>query len=272
MSNQFNQPYLIAPQTENRTLPLFIFLPGMDGTGRLLHTQTETLEKAFDVRCLAIPPDNLTNWEVLSQQVLALIRREWRKFPKRPIYLCGESFGGCLAMKVALRAPQFFSRILLVNPASSFNQKPLLSGATQFAKFVPDLFFRLGNYGLLPFLASLERVAERDRDALLNAMKSVPPKTIHWRLSLLKQFSVSPTSFQRLTQPILLLAGTADKLLPSVAEAERLSRLFPNAKKVILPESGHACLIEKEIKLYDLLAQHCFLESHQHHQLQATKK
>jgi pimeloyl-ACP methyl ester carboxylesterase len=264
MSNQFNPPYFIAPQNQQRTLPLFIFLPGMDGTGQLLHTQTETLEKAFDVRCLVIPADHLGSWEVLSKEVLALIRREWRKFPKRSVYLCGESFGGCLAMKVALRAPHFFSRILLVNPASSFNQKPFLSGATQFAQFIPDLFFRVGTYGLLPFLASLERVENRDREALLNAMKSVPPKTIHWRLSLLKQFQVSAASLQRLTQPILLLAGTADKLLPSVAEAERLSRLFPNAKKVILRDSGHACLIEKGIKLYELLAQYNFLEAYQH--------
>lgn len=262
MLNQFSQPYFIAPQTENTTLPLFIFLPGMDGTGQLLHTQTATLEKVFDVRCLAIPPDHLGSWEVLSQQVLSLIRAEWRKFPQRSVYLCGESFGGCLAMKVALYAPQLFSRILLVNPASSFNQKPFLSGATQFAQFVPDLFFRLGTYGLLPFLASLERVAARDRDALLTAMKSVPPKTVHWRLSLLQQFRISPACLQRLTQPILLLAGTADKLLPSLTETARLAQIFPNAKQVILPHSGHACLIEKEIKLYHLLAQHNFLEVH----------
>jgi hypothetical protein len=38
-----------------------------------------------------------------------------------------------------------------------------------------------------------------------------------------------------------------------VAEAERLVSYLPNAQKNLLPESGHACLLETEVKLGDIL-------------------
>lgn len=253
-------PCLISPKNYNLDFPLFVFLPGMDGTGKLLQTQMDSLEKAFDIRCLAIPPDDLTDWDELSAQVRDLIVAEWEKHPKRSVYLCGESFGGCLAMKVALRSPELIDRIILVNPASSFNQRPLLGCATQLGVYLPEIFYRLSTVALLPFLAALGRTEPSDRRALLNAMKSVPPETVLWRLSLLRDFYIEPTQLKRLTQPILLLAGKMDRILPSVAEAKRLSEIFPNAQSVILPDSGHACLIESEIKLYNILKETNFLE------------
>lgn len=75
------------------------------------------------------------------------------------------------------------------------------------------------------------------------------------------EFDVDETQLHRLTQPILLLAGTADKLLPSVKEAERLVTLLPNAKMVLLPHSGHTCLLETDVNLLDILKSQNFLEA-----------
>ncbi len=75
--------------------------------GSLLQSQTTGLEIAFDVRCLAIPADDMNGWEALTQQVVALVEVELEKNPNRSVYLCGESFGGCLAMKVAIRRAEF---------------------------------------------------------------------------------------------------------------------------------------------------------------------
>jgi hypothetical protein len=54
------RPCFLAPKRLQPQYPLFVFLPGMDGTGQLLRSQTAGLEVAFDVRCLAIPPDDFT--------------------------------------------------------------------------------------------------------------------------------------------------------------------------------------------------------------------
>jgi pimeloyl-ACP methyl ester carboxylesterase len=236
----------------------------MDGTGQLLRAQTAGLEVGFDVRCLAIPRQDLTTWDVLTNNVLDLIHAELERSSQRPVYLCGESFGGCLAMKVAIQAPQLFKRIILINPASSFHLRPWLNWASQLTYLVHPSLYEIGSLGLLPFLASLPRISRSDRQELLKSMRSVPPETVLWRLSLLREFHVEEEQLRQLTQPILLIAGMLDRLLPSVDEVKRLVEILHNTKMVILPDSGHACLLEENINLYKIMRDNDFLESSVH--------
>lgn len=256
-----SRPCFLTPGRLNPNYPLFVFLPGMDGTGQLLRSQTKGLETAFDVRALAIPPDDLNSWEGLATQVVSLIEEELEKESSRCVYLCGESFGGCLAIKVALKAPHLFQRIILINPASSFNQRPLLVWGSHLNRLIPEFFYGVSALALLPFLSALSRTAPRERRALLDAMQSVPAKTANWRISMVTEFDVDATQLRRLTQPVLVIAGAIDRLLPSVQEAERLVNCLSNAKMVILPNSGHACLLETDVSLFDIMKQHNFLEA-----------
>lgn len=232
----------------------------MDGTGKLLRTQTVGLEAAFNIRCLAIPPDDLTDWDQLAEQVVALTQAELAKASQQSIYLCGESFGGCLAMKVALRAPQLFKRIVLVNPASSFSRRPWIYWGSLLVRGLPRSLYQVSAVTLLPFLAALNRIAPEDRQALLAAMRSVPQETSSWRLALLSEFEVEVEQLGQLDQPVLLIGSEADRLLPSVAEARHLQRYLSNAQVVTLPESGHACLLEADVNLYQIMVAHNFLE------------
>lgn len=256
-----HRPCFLTPKQINSDYPLFVFLPGMDGTGQLLRSQTDGLETAFDVRCFALPPNDMESWDDLASSLIDLIEIELNKQPSRSVYLCGESFGGCLAVKVALKSPQLFHRIILVNPATSFNQRPLLKLGVHFGPWMPDFFYPISALALLPFLSALGRISPTDRRALLNAMQSVPPKTATWRLSLVTEFEVDETQLHRLTQPVLILAGAADKLLPSVREAERLVNLLPDAKMLVLRHSGHTCLLETDVNLFEIIKSQNFLET-----------
>ncbi|EHC12892.1 alpha/beta fold hydrolase [Fischerella thermalis] len=255
------KPCFLTTKRLQPEYPLFVYLPGMDGTGQLLRTQTAGLEVGFDVRCLAIPREDLTSWEVLTNNVLDLIHAELEKSSQRPVYLCGESFGGCLAQKVAVAAPHLFARIILINPASSFHLRPLYEWASQFSYLVPSSCFDIGALALLPFLATLSRISRSDRQELLKTMRSIPSQTVLWRLSLIREFSVDEQQLRQLNQPVLLVASTQDRLLPSLAEAQRLANILPNSKVVVLPESGHACLLETDINLYEIMKANDFLES-----------
>ncbi|BAZ29412.1 alpha/beta hydrolase fold protein [Cylindrospermum sp. NIES-4074] len=255
------KPCFLTPKRVQPEYPLFIYLPGMDGTGELLRSQTAGLERSFDVRCLALPRKDLTTWDTLAKNVLDLIHAELEKSCQRAVYLCGESFGGCLGMKVATLAPQLFKRIILINPASSFHLRPWLNWASQLTNLVHPCFYEVGALGLLPFLASLARLSRRDRHELLKTMRSVPPETINWRLSLIRNFWVDEEQLYRLTQPVLLMAGARDRLLPSETEVRRLANILPNAQTVILLDSGHACLLEEGVNLYEILQRQNFLES-----------
>lgn len=256
-----SRPCFLTPGRLNPNYPLFVFLPGMDGTGQLLRSQTKGLETAFDVRALAIPPEDLNNWEDLATQVINLIEEELQKESARYVYLCGESFGGCLAIKVALKAPHLFQRIILINSATSFKQRPLLVWTAHLNRLIPEFFYGVSALVLLPFLSALSQIAPRERRALLDAMQSIPAKTANWRISMVTEFDVDETPLRRLTQPVLVIAGAADRLLPSVQEAERLVNCLSNAKMVILPNSGHVCLLETDVSLFDIMKQHNFLEA-----------
>lgn len=264
-----SHPCFLTPSKLNPDYPLFVYLPGMDGNGQLLRRQTAGLESAFDIRCLAIPADDLTSWDVLTEQVVDLIEKEVEKQPDRSVYLCGESFGGCLAIKVALRrrrmrqphSPPLFDRLILVNPASSFNQRAWLNWGSLVSGWIPEVLYRLGSVWLLPFLSAMERVSREDTRALLDAMQSVPPKTVIWRLALIREFDVDESELGEIAQPVLVIGGGADRLLPSVAEAKRLAGVLPNAKVVVLPKCGHACLLEEDVNLYEIMKANNFLES-----------
>jgi len=254
-----SHPCFLTPTKIKPQLPLFIFLPGMDGTGQLLRCQTAGLEKGFDIRCLAIPPDDLTDWDGLVKQVIDLIEAELRKNPHQSVYLCGESFGGCLAMKVAVKVPWLFEKIIIINPASSMSRRSWMYAAIPLTQWVPGSFYHFGSLIGLPALAAMSRIAPSDRQALVQAVQIVPQKTSIWRLSLLRDFQIHPNQLRRLIQPVLLIASAADRLLPSVAEAEYLLEHFSNGKMTILPESGHACLLETDVNLYEILRQNDFL-------------
>lgn len=240
--------------------PLFVFLPGMDGTGQLLYTQTAKLETGFDIRCLVIPPDDLTSWDELTEKVVALVEGERaQRSADQPIYLCGESFGGCLALKMAVYAPHLFSHIVLVNPAFSFHHQPLMRWGGPLIRWFPDFLYESSAVGLLPSLAALERILPDDRRALLKAMKTVPKETSLWRMALLRSFELDALPLNKIQQPVLIIASGSDRLLPSVSDAQQLSSLLPNAKRYILPKSGHACLLEKDVDLYQIFKGQNFL-------------
>ena len=251
----------IAPLEVNRDAPLFIYLPGMDGTGRLLQTQSDNLVAEFDLRCLSIRVDNYSTWENLAEDTANLIKAELNGKTNREVYLCGESFGGCLALKTALTAPDLITKLILVNPASCFSQLPILNWGVGLISWFPSWIHPYSAAGLLPFLVRLNRISDCDRDRLIESMKSVPLHVIGWRLSLLKDFEVADEQLRSLHIPSLIVAGAADGLLPSVKEAQKLANLLPQAKMTVLPQSGHACLLETEINLYQILKQQNFIQA-----------
>lgn len=248
----------IDPRRVNRDAPLFVYLPGMDGTGKLFQIQEDNLAANFDLRCLKIRTDNHSTWQDLARDTVKLIKSELVRKTNREVYLCGESFGGCLALKTALAAPSLISKLILVNPASSFNQLPYSGFGVNIAPWLPTWVYRYSSLGLLPFIANLNRISECDRHSLIENMKALPPQVSNWRLSLLKDFKVADEQLRNLAVSSLIIAGAADGLLPSVKEAKKLVNLLPNARMTILPQSGHACLLETEVDLYQILVEQNF--------------
>lgn len=253
-----NATRLLVPRPPKPARALLVYLPGMDGTGSLLDPQIDRLARCFDLRCLVLPAAPGDDWQTLTAQTVALLRREQQAAP-RPIVLCGESFGGCLALAVARAAPQLCDRLILINPATSFRERPYLKLVTAVAPWVPVGGYEVLAGLFLPFLLGDRRVEPGVSAALLRAMQSVLPETVYWRLQLLESFRFPLLALRRLQQPTLLIAGEADRLLPSVAEVSRLAAALPCARTVLLPASGHTCLLEAETCLLEILRSQDFV-------------
>jgi len=84
-------------------------------------------------------------------------------------------------------------------------------------------------------------------------MLSVQPQAASWRLNLLRQFPVDSIVSELIDLSVVLIAGEVDRLLPSVFEVRILQRLLPKSKLVLLPGSGHACLLERDLYLADFI-------------------
>lgn len=221
--------------------PLWVYLPGMDGTGELFNRQAEVLAPYYEILALKLP--RVETWAELVEWVL-------RQLPAhRPFYLCGESFGGCLALLVALnRLPQ---GLILVNPASSFARLGWLSWLSQALPLLPEGLWNQSSPESLRVLADRDRISPSNWQRFQAAVSTVDKATACTRVKLLRQFP--NLDLQTLSCPTVILASDRDRLLPSVAEAQRLAQQLPAATIYPLPASGHACLLEADLNLAAIL-------------------
>ncbi|XP_075658139.1 phytyl ester synthase 1, chloroplastic-like isoform X1 [Castanea sativa] len=254
--------------------PILLFLPGMDGTGLGLVLHHKALGKAFEVWCLHIPVHDRTPFEGLVKLVEETVRFEHALSPHKPIYLVGDSFGGCLALAVASRNPAIDLILILSNPATSFGRSQLqplfpileampdgLHSAVPYllssimgdpvkmaavnieSSFPPgQRFERLSRSltGLLPYLSGFDDIIPRD--------------TLLWKLKLLKSAAAYANSrLHAVKAEVLVLASGKDNMLPSRDEAERLKNSLQDCIVRHFKDNGHTLLLEDGIGLMTVI-------------------
>ncbi|XP_057963000.1 phytyl ester synthase 1, chloroplastic isoform X2 [Malania oleifera] len=254
--------------------PILLFLPGMDGVGLGLILHHKALGKAFEVRCMHIPVYDRTPFEGLVKFVEETVRIEHASNPNKPVYLVGDSFGGCLALAVAARNPTFDLVLILVNPATSFGRSqlqpllPVLEALPDGLHFtVPYLLsFIMGD----PLKLAMVNIETRFPPALVLEQLSgnltallprlsglaniIPKETLLWKLKLLKSAAAYANSrLHAVKAEVLVLASGSDNMLPSKDEAERLSRSLQNCIVRLFKDNGHTLLLEDGYSLLTII-------------------
>jgi len=266
------------PLSGRSSLPLMLYLPGIDGTGLAAQRQFESILSRFDLITLVTPIEDRTDFSALVDIVTAFLKEEVPLHsPTRPIYILGESFGGVLALAVAAQAPHLVDRLVLVNPATSFEDTlwpligPLLPN-------VPSQAYQALPIALAPVLgnpinllsAALDSTDEtsslgdrlnavvRGATQLLSQLPLLadllPPETLAWKLKLLQQgcAQVAPILGQ-VPQRVLLIIGDQDLLIPSKEEGPRLQRALPRAHLHVEEGRSHALLQEGGVDLVAIM-------------------
>ncbi|XP_052624420.1 phytyl ester synthase 1, chloroplastic isoform X2 [Lactuca sativa] len=254
--------------------PVLLFLPGIDGLGLGLILHHKSLKKVFEVRCLHIPIQDRTPFEGLLTIVEDTLRFEHDLFPNRPIYLVGDSFGGCLALAVAARNPTIDLVVIVSNPSTSFDRSQLrlmfsvleVMPSTLHVTIPYILSFVMGNPIKMAMVTTeasptpnVRKVADNLTMLLprLSGLSDIIPRsTLLWKLKLLKS-SVAYTNsrLHDVKAEVLVLASGKDNMFPSSNEAQRLSKTLQNSKIYYFKDNGHALLLEDGINLLTILKQ-----------------
>ncbi|KAM0995035.1 hypothetical protein COP2_010730 [Malus domestica] len=254
--------------------PILLFLPGLDGTGWGLILHHKALGKAFEVRCLHIPVNDRTPFEGLVKFVIETIRLEHASCPNKPIYLVGDSFGGCLSLAVAAHNPTIDLVLILVNPATSVERSqlqplfPILEAMPDELHFaVPYLLgFVMGDptkmamvniENRLPPSLRLTQLSRNLTDLLpyLSSLADIIPRdTLLWKLNLLKSAAAYANSrLHAVKAEVLVLASGKDYMVPSRDEAERLARSLQNCTVRHFSDNGHTLLLEDGVNFMSVI-------------------
>lgn len=254
--------------------PLLLSLPGVDGTGLSLLLHHHRLGEIFDIWCLHIPNTDRTPFTDLVKLVERTIRSENCHFPNRPIYIVGESVGGCLALAVAARIPHIDLVLVLANPATSFG-KSQLQPLLPILKIIPDHI-----YSGLPYVMSL-MTGVPSRMVMSTAEKGLPSQQtitnlsedvaalfsylsdladvltvemVLWKLKMLESAcAYSNSCLHSVSAQTLILSSGNDQLLPSLQEGERLRQILPKCQIRPFSDCGHALFLEKDFDLVTVI-------------------
>ncbi|GAX28561.1 hypothetical protein FisN_1Hh649 [Fistulifera solaris] len=258
---------------DNSNEPLAVYLPGLDGYGISAVSQFDDLARTFETWRLVISPNDTSTFLEVVDAVALFIKET--STPERKVTLIGESCGGLIASAVAirLRKVDLLEGLVLVNPATSFDQTwwdtlvPLLAalpkneltdGITPYGLLgsfilgltIPD---RQQQQRILDTIVSLPSLRQPNPALLQNILETaqhliavteerLPASLLEHRVTRWLLPGTAAVRLEQINVPTLVIAGKEDALVPSATECDRLLKLIPHSEKLLVRNRGHFVL------------------------------
>ena len=225
-----------------------VLVPGLDGTGDLFYRQTPRLARSYRVATYALR-DSATRMDVLVND-LAQVIDQTAPVERRAIII-GESFGGALALTLALTDPARVSALVILNSFPHFSPQLRLRAAIYGLKVMPWGAMQLSRR-LTAFRLHSKHTHRREVRRFIELTVSATRDGYVGRLGLLRSYDVRDR-LHSLQSATLFLASERDHLVPSVAQARYMVDRVPGAQMRVLEGHGHICLIAPDIDLAQIL-------------------
>jgi len=227
--------------------PVVLYLPGLDGTGRLLYRQGP-LHDGYRVICEAYPQDRFATYEEMARSAAGALEAAGG----RPATVLAESFGGAVALTLALRRPDLVERLLLVNTFAHFPHRLRIHLFALLSELLPARPSPPRSRAFRARFFFSPRVSQEVRDGWWGRTSDVPMRGFTLRLRLVRRVDLRP-QLSRVYCPALVLVAADDRVVPPRAGRE-LARLLPNAHLLEM-RVGHAALVHPRIDVSRLLAE-----------------
>jgi 3-oxoadipate enol-lactonase len=228
--------------------PAFVYVCGIEGTGRLFYKQAEDLARDHTIISFALRGAGRYGMEKLIEDVAEVVRKAGRG----PATFLGESFGGLLTMATALRHPELFERMILVNTFPYFAQRAKIKFGVLAFSLLPYALVKAHRTRTARHVLFSEDVSEEDRRLFGEHTRVVPFEGYVSRLRIIRDTDLRPR-LKDIKIPALVVAGTRDRLLDSVSAARLMAAELPRARLKLLEGTGHTALLSGRVRVRDWL-------------------
>jgi pimeloyl-ACP methyl ester carboxylesterase len=227
--------------------PTLFMVPGLDGTALMFYRQIPLLAKRFHV--VALPHPNEPDLDMAD--LVEDLRRLIDERGKGPIFLCGESFGGALALSFALAHSDYLAGLVIVNSFAYLKRRWRLWVIPPLLRLVPWGAMTLVRRFTEARLHSPHALPE-DLQQFHERSKQIGKAGYIRRIEILRSYDVRDR-LREIAVPTLFLAGDRDELIPSEAQARFMAARMPRAQLQVLRGYGHICLINHDLDLLDYI-------------------
>lgn len=225
-----------------------VLVPGLNGTGELFYRQILSLGETCRVATYRLRDDART-MAMLADDLAEVIDKV-APVERRAIVI-GESFGGAVALSLALRHPERVSALVIVNSFPRLDSQAKLRLAIAGAAILPWKAF-----GLMRRLSSWRlhsRQTPRSEIKRFIALTARASRRGYLnRLKLLREYDVRHR-LHEVSCPTLFIAAEIDHLVPAVAQAQYMANRVSVSSMRVLSGHGHICLIAPDVKLAEIL-------------------
>jgi pimeloyl-ACP methyl ester carboxylesterase len=226
--------------------PAFVYVCGIEGTGRLFYKQAADLARDHTVVSFALRGEGRYALPRLVEDLTWVLREVGG-----PATVLGESFGGLLTLATALERPELFGRLILVNTFPHFRQRAKIHlGCALFGAFYPMMKAHRTRAARTVLFSP--DVSEEDRRLFRQHTRVVPREGYVSRMRIIRDTDLRPR-LGEIQVPALVVAGTADRLLDSVSSARLMAERLPRARLKLLEGTGHVALLSERVRVREWL-------------------
>jgi pimeloyl-ACP methyl ester carboxylesterase len=224
-----------------------VLVPGINGTREIFYRQVPSLSRTYRVGTYSLR-DDPQSMDVLVDDLDVVIGAVAPHSGQAIVI--AESFGGTVAMSLALARPSRVRALMIVN---------------SFSRYAPiQIALARASLSLMPWpvMKPIRRLAafrmhsthtprEEVRRFISITDRTAKAGYVH-RLRLLRDYDLRPR-LADLSVPVLFVACDQDHLVPSVSEARLMASLAPRSSVRILRGQGHVCIIAPDVDFGQML-------------------